>query len=143
MSCTSPQMSRSAVEASPPRILPHSPPPTALYPQERPLPPTAGCERKPLQKGPSMRSVPYRPLTFILAFLLLASPVLAAGARDHRAEPGARLLAGIWTMVRQLVPTLEKGRAGQDPDGSSVPGTTSETPGGSDTDGRAGQDPNG
>ena len=89
-----------------------------------------------------MRNVPYRAPILILAFLLLASPVLAAGARAHRAEPGARLFAEFWTMVRQLVPTLEKGRAGQDPDGSPT-STTSETPGASDTDGRAGQDPDG
>ena len=95
-----------------------------------------------------MHSVPHRALIFILAFLLLASPVLAAGAQAHWAEPepGARLFAGLWTMVRQLVPTLEKGRAGQDPNGSPRPGTdssTSGTPGASDTDGRAGQDPDG
>lgn len=88
-----------------------------------------------------MRSVPYRALIFLLA-LVLASPVLAAGARAHRAEPESRLLAGLWIMVRQLVPTLEKGRAGQDPDGSPT-STTSSTPGASDTEGRAGQDPNG
>jgi hypothetical protein len=105
-----------------------------------------GRERKPLRKGPPMRSIPHRALTFVLAFLLLASPVLAAGARAHRAEAEIGVFAGLWNMVRQLVPAVAKGRAGQDPDGSSVPGTDSSTsgnPGASDTDGRAGQDPNG
>lgn len=91
-----------------------------------------------------MRSVPYRALTFLVAFLLLASPVLAAGPRVHGAEEAQGLFAEFWHTFRQLVPILVKGRAGQDPNGIPLPeptgsGATSEP----ETEGRAGQDPNG
>lgn len=91
-----------------------------------------------------MRSVPYRALAITLAFLFLTAPVLAAGARVHRAEEAPGVFAELWQAVRQFLPILAKGRAGQDPNGSPSPDLTGtgET-GGPETEGRAGQDPNG
>lgn len=91
-----------------------------------------------------MRSAPYRALIFIFALLSIASPVLAAGPQVHGTEEAPRVFSELWQAVRHLVPTLVKGRAGQDPNGSPSPDLTGtgET-GGPETEGRAGQDPNG
>lgn len=85
-----------------------------------------------------MRSAFARSTVILLA---LTFAVLPAGAVQARTE--GRTEARIMRIFREflgLLPGLDKGRAGLDPNGTPAPSESSE---GGDTDGRAGLDPNG
>jgi hypothetical protein len=87
-----------------------------------------------------IRNARFRALVLLLAVALTASPAIAAGKAPAKPKAPA-LLTWLWQALDRLVPGLDKGRVGMDPNGEPTPTPSSTST--EDPDGRVGMDPDG
>lgn len=83
----------------------------------------------------------------LLAVVLAASPVFAAGGRLARAERQSGLVSSVWQFLENLIPAIGKAHGTMDPDGGNPsPAPTSGATSGApvvDSDAHGTMDPNG